>query len=173
MPAIQSAPAFISQNGYTCPVDHRNGIAQFAFKTGKTGFEYIESIPSLANDFHRFMGHTMGARQYWVDWYPVESRILNGATTDKPLFVDIGAGRGHDIVAFKKKYPHEGGLIWEDLPGLTKEIANLDTDIEIVEYDFFTKQPIKGNLFPLRTNLQNRFADSIRCESLFLSSYSA
>lgn len=93
------------------------------------------------------MGHTMGARQYWVDWYPVENRLLNGATTDKPLFVDVGAGRGHDILAFKAKYPHEGRLVWEDLPGLSKVIAGLNTDIEIVEYDFFTEQPIKGDVY--------------------------
>lgn len=136
---MQSAPTFISQNGYTCPVDHRNGIAQFAFKTEKTGFEYIESIPSLANDFHASMGHTMGARQYWVDWYPVKSQILNRAMTDKPWFVDIGAGINLNILAFKRKYPHEGRIIWEDLPGLTKEFSDLDTGIEIVEYDFFTE----------------------------------
>ncbi|KAJ5585961.1 o-methyltransferase [Penicillium hetheringtonii] len=114
IPAMQSAPTFISQNGYTCPVDHRNGIAQFAFKTEKTGFEYIESIPSLANDFHTSMGHTMGARHI--------GQILNRAMTDKPWFVDIGAGINLNILAFKRKYPHEGRIIWEDLPGLTKRI---------------------------------------------------
>jgi hypothetical protein len=128
---------------------------QLALGTGKTTFEYIASCPSLLKDFNLFMGNTMGARNSWLDWYPVQSRILDGAAPDRPLIVDVGAGRGHDLIAFKEKFPGAvgpGQLILEDLPAVI-EAEGFDPDlngsgangaIKKVAYDFFTEQPVKG-----------------------------
>jgi hypothetical protein len=57
------------------------------------------------------MGNSMGARTYWVDWYPVQSRILDGAATDTALIVDISAGKGHGLLAFSQKFPNAGRLV--------------------------------------------------------------
>ncbi|KAL6229788.1 hypothetical protein BDW75DRAFT_234933 [Aspergillus navahoensis] len=155
VPAMQSAPTFFLQNGYTSPVDPKNGLVQLALGTEKTTFEYITSSPSLLKDFNLFMGNTMGARRFWVDWYPVQPRILDGAAPDRPLIVDVGAGRGHDLIAFKKKFPAAvgpGQLILEDLPAVI-DADDLDPGvngsganeaIKKVAYDFFTEQPVKG-----------------------------
>ncbi|KAL5044520.1 hypothetical protein BDW71DRAFT_215692 [Aspergillus fruticulosus] len=155
VPALQSAPAFFLQNGYSSPVDPRNGLVQLALGTEKTTFEYIASSPSLLKDFNLFMGNTMGARGFWLDWYPVQSRILDGAAPDRPLIVDVGAGRGHDLIAFKAKFPGAvgpGQLVLEDLPAVI-EAEGFDPDlngsgatgaIKKVAYDFFTEQPVKG-----------------------------
>lgn len=95
------------------------------------------------------MGNTMGARKYWVDWYPVQDRILDRFAADKTqaLLVDVGAGKGHDLLAFRAKFPQaRGRLVLEDLPAVIDGLSELDVDdaIEKVSYDFFTAQPVVG-----------------------------
>ena len=44
----------------------------------------------------------MDRGQEWSDSYPVEERLrVDG---DKPLFVDVGDGLGHDLIALKAKF---------------------------------------------------------------------
>ncbi|KAL4869529.1 hypothetical protein BDV12DRAFT_208378 [Aspergillus spectabilis] len=146
VPAMQSAPTFFLKHGYVCPFNPKNGLVQLAFQTEKTTFEHIASRPSLLKDFNLFMGNTMGARKYWVDWYPVQSRILDGAKADTALIVDVGGGKGHDLVAFREKFPdaaRSGQLVLEDLAAVTEGL-DLDNAFEKVAYDFFMEQPFKG-----------------------------
>jgi hypothetical protein len=35
----------------------------------------------------------MGARKYWVDWFPAQEQIIEGATMEYPLVIDVGGGR--------------------------------------------------------------------------------
>jgi hypothetical protein len=69
------------------------------------------------------MGNTMGAREYWHDWYDVQDRLLFGfeLSTSPTLLVDIGGGKGHDLVAFdatfgKGEKSYDGQLVLQDLP---------------------------------------------------------
>ncbi|KAI0015523.1 putative O-methyltransferase [Xylariomycetidae sp. FL0641] len=147
MGAAQKAPKYLKEVGYHCPTDPNDGFMQYAFQTKLTTFELFNSIPRVSRDFNLFMGNTMGARDYWVDWFPVEERLLSGASiTDKSaLLVDVGGGRGHDVLAFRDKFPQRGGrLILEDLAPALENVEDLGPEIETVVYDFFTPQPIKG-----------------------------
>lgn len=89
------------------------------------------------------MGNTMGARNYWVGWYPVQARILDGASSDTPLVVDVGGGKGHDLLQFNAKYPGHK-LVSQDLEPVIESLGDLDHAIEPVVYDFFTEQPLKS-----------------------------
>ncbi|KAL3462666.1 O-methyltransferase-domain-containing protein [Aspergillus heterothallicus] len=133
VPAMQSAPAFFLSNGYACPTDPKNGLVQLAFSTDQTTFERIASTPSLMKDFNLFMGNTMGARNCWVDWYPVQSQILDGAEPDKALIVD-----------FSGAVTRSGQLVLEDLALVVEGLDLGSHAIEAVAYDFFTEQPVKG-----------------------------
>ena len=104
--------------------------------------------------FNTFMEGQRANRPYWGDWFPVRERILNDTSTDpeRPLLVDIGGGRGHDLLAFKDRFPDAPGkLVLEDLPGVIDEvrgIQNLSKDyrFDTVPYDFFTQvQPVQGS----------------------------
>jgi hypothetical protein len=144
---MQSAATFFARCGYSSPTDPRTGLVQFAFNTDQPTFKHIASSPSLLTDFNLFMGNSMGARAYWIDWYPVQSRILDGATSNTALIVDVGAGKGHDLLAFADKFPNSGRLVLQDLPVVVDRLDGaLGTAIEVVAYDFFTEQPIKGEL---------------------------
>ncbi|RAL11829.1 putative O-methyltransferase [Aspergillus homomorphus CBS 101889] len=153
VPAMQSAPAYFQKRGYTCPFDPTDGLMQYAFRSKQTTFERIAADAALLRDFNTFMGNTMGARKYWVDWYPVQERILDGFVEEgskgKALLVDVGAGKGHDLLAFREKFPQVGGrLVLEDLPAVVDGLRGLEggvnAGIEMVPYDFFTEQPVVG-----------------------------
>lgn len=142
--AAQKAPKYLREYGYRCPTNPQDGLMQFAFQTKMTAFELFSSIPQILKDFNIFMGNTMGARNYWVDWYPVQEQILDGAEPGSSLLVDVGAGKGHDLLAFHEKYPNHGGLVLQDLAAVTSNLHDLDPAIQLMAYDFFTDQPVKG-----------------------------
>ncbi|BCS24052.1 uncharacterized protein APUU_40496A [Aspergillus puulaauensis] len=142
---FQSAPDFFLQKGhYSCPTDPKNGLVQFAFDTEQSAFDYLGSDPSLLADFNITMEAAAGKRIKWTEWYPVHSRVLDGALEDTVLMVDVGGGDGHDILHFNSKFPNSGRLVLEDLGAVTEGIEKLDESIEKISYDFFTEQPIKG-----------------------------
>ncbi|KAI1126591.1 putative O-methyltransferase [Nemania abortiva] len=142
--AASQAPKYFREAGYRCPTDPRDGLMQYAFRTKLTTFELFQTMPEIFRDFNMFMGNTMGARHYWVDWFPVQDRLLDGATDESALLVDVGGGKGHDILAFHAKYPHQGRLLLQDLRSVTRDTKGLNPAIEVMEYDFFTEQPVEG-----------------------------
>ncbi|KAI3329076.1 sterigmatocystin 8-O-methyltransferase [Xylariaceae sp. AK1471] len=143
--AAVKAPKFFREAGYRCPSDPKDGLMQYALGSKLTAFELLASMPDVLNDFNTFMGNTMGAREYWTDWYPVKERLLDDANQDSALLVDVGGGKGHDLLAFHHNYPGQGQLVLEDLSAVTDNIATgLDPAIKVVSYDFFAEQPIKG-----------------------------
>ncbi|KAH8697431.1 putative O-methyltransferase [Talaromyces proteolyticus] len=145
VPAMQSAPDYMHQNGYSSPIDPHSGLVQHAFQTLLATFERIISLPALLKDFNAFMGNTMGARAYWVDWYPVQERILDSASTDTALIVDVGAGKGHDLLDFRERFPGTGRLVLQDLRAVVDGLGEgLGEGIELMSYDFFTEQLVKG-----------------------------
>jgi hypothetical protein len=81
-----------------------------------------------------------------VDVYPTEAIAAAAKEQpDAPLIVDVGGGKGHDLIKFKTLYPEVAAstLILQDLPDILKEVSTNDA-ITIQPYDFFTPQPIKG-----------------------------
>lgn len=143
--AMRKAPKYFQESGYRCPTDPRDGLMQYAFQTKLSTFDFFSSLPTVFRDFNTFMGNTMGARGYWVDWFPVEERLLNeDYDHNTALLVDVGAGRGHDLVAFHKKFPGLGRLVLQDLPNIIESMGQIDPAIELIKYDFFTEQPVIG-----------------------------
>lgn len=88
-------------------------------------------------------------RPRWLDPgnFPVHELLGKGADTglDSTLLVDVGGGKGHDLVMFKKMYGDlPGQLVLQDLPGAIEQAGTLGDGIVPMVYDFFTPQPIKG-----------------------------
>ncbi|KAK2615902.1 hypothetical protein N8I77_002625 [Diaporthe amygdali] len=145
--AVQNAPKYFREAGYNCPTEPRDGLVQYAFQTKLTTFEFFSSNPRVLKDFNTFMGNTMGGRKYWTDWFPVQERLLEGANETSPLLVDVGGGKGHDVLVFLAKYPQKGRrLILQDLAPVISDLAGLDPAIERMTCDFFTEQPVQGNV---------------------------
>lgn len=118
---------------------------QYAFQTKLQTFDFISTKPELLKDFTTFMGNTMGARKYWVDWYPVKEQILDGSSPDTPLLIDVGGGKGHDIIQFHTKFPGYK-LVLQEIPEVVDNLKDSEQVFESVKYDFFTEQPLKSKL---------------------------
>jgi len=138
---------YFAEKGFQCPTDPANGCLQYAFGTDKEAFDFWHRDPAILDNFNTFMQGVRGSRPSWVEWFPVKERILDGfdGSAESALLVDIGGGRGHDIEAFKKKFPDSPGrLMLQDLPAVIEDIKSLDPSIERVKHDFFTPQKIEG-----------------------------
>jgi hypothetical protein len=139
-------PSFFKGTNYRQPEDPLNGAFQHAFGTKREAFDYWHQFPEILDNFNTFMAGNRGSRPSWVEWWPVEEQVFKGAKLDEgsAVLVDIAGGRGHDVQAFKNKFPDKGRLVVEDLPVVIDDIKELDAEIERVPYDFFTPQLIKG-----------------------------
>jgi hypothetical protein len=105
------------------------------------------------------MGISRMGQVDWFDFYPVEEK-LKVSSPSSTLLVDIGGGMGHDVAAFRKKFPAlPGKLIFEDLPSVVEAGTNaLLQGIEGIGHDFFQPQPpaVKGaKVYYLRTVLHD------------------
>ncbi|KAF9893894.1 hypothetical protein FE257_010064 [Aspergillus nanangensis] len=161
VPAMQSAPSFFQQHGYASPTNTKKGLVQHALQTDQTTFEYIVSHPSVLKDFNAFMGNAMGARKSWLSWYPVHQQIITGADPSTALIVDVGGGKGHDLIAFHQQFPHAGRLVVEDLPAVLEPLGEFSAVIEQVGHDFFSgQQPVKGARAYLCHHIMHDWPDS-------------
>ena len=81
----------------------------------------------------------------WFDFYPINERLGKDAKngSEEVMMVDIGGGQGHQAIALRRKFPHlPGRFVVEDLrQGLPDSRPG---DVEFLEHDFMTEQPIKG-----------------------------
>lgn len=85
----------------------------------------------------------------WFNFADVDSILFDdySPTDDSTLLVDIGGGRGHDLEAFRNRFPDaRGKLVVQDLPPVIDDIKDLRVNIERQKYDFFTEQPVVGRL---------------------------
>lgn len=84
----------------------------------------------------------------WFDIYPAAEKVQDARTESGATFmVDVGGGPGQEIARFKEKHPElPGRFILQDLPLTLERIERLPDGVEVMEYDFFTPQPIKGIL---------------------------
>jgi hypothetical protein len=128
----------------------------FQNPTGKSPFEYAfgESLCSwVGSDSQRqsnMMAYMAGRRKGGIRWTEVfdPKSLLPTARTGKDdvLLVDVGGNQGHDLKLFREcRADLPGKLILQDLPEAVKKLEKLD-GIDVMAYDFFTPQPIKGSV---------------------------
>jgi hypothetical protein len=152
------APEYLQKTSYRTPSQPTDTFFQYAKQTDLPFFEHLQTTPSLAADFNLFMGNTMGAREYWHEWYPVEKRLLVDFDENRSdtLLVDVGGGKGHDLQAFytafgkSKSWKKEGKLVLQELPHVLDAIPDGDLPPVVVKmtHDFFAEQPVKGKSTP-------------------------
>lgn len=128
-------------------MDSKRSAFQFALGTTDTMFEWLVKHPEEHHDFDLSMRARREGQANWLDFFPLEERIVHGFQTkdDAALIVDIGGGLGHVIESILDKYPDlKGRCILQDLPETIKRIESPRTGIEPMAHDFFLPQPIKG-----------------------------
>ncbi|KAK5045409.1 hypothetical protein LTR84_009273 [Exophiala bonariae] len=151
-PAIQASPSFLAESKYQDITDGRNTPFQKAFKTDLGAFEYISKQPKMFTCMQQVMTMMQGSE--WL----VDFKILDDAAAavgnqlspqdfERPFFVDVGGGHGHQLVQLRDKHPQlKGRLILEDLAESVKQLPEIE-GVKTVVQDFFDKQNIEGAQF--------------------------
>ncbi|KAL9610190.1 MAG: hypothetical protein Q9167_005094 [Letrouitia subvulpina] len=151
-PGFNALPDFLSKSNYANPENPTDGAFQLGHKTTDHLFEWMSQRPEHLTNFQNLMAGYRAGQASWMDpgFYPIETNLVRGASseTDSPFLVDVGGGKGHDLQRLWHKHPKlPGKLILQDLRGVIEEAkkADLNDQIQLMEHDFFTKQPISGN----------------------------
>ena len=111
--------------------------------------KFLATKPNFQKALQLYMTGFSEGRSSWMDIFPVKEKLGTDARDDQAaiMFVDIGGGMGHEAVALKKRFPDlPGRFVVQDLPEMVSG-QNLDAEIEFMAHDFFTPQPLKGELF--------------------------
>ena len=110
--------------------------------------KFLAAKPDFRKAFQLYMTGFDEGRGSWMDFFPVKENLGKGARDDEAaiMFVDVGGGMGHEAVALKKRFPDlPGRFVVQDLPQVVAGL-NLDAEIESMAHDFFTVQPLQGEL---------------------------
>ncbi|OGE52135.1 hypothetical protein PENARI_c011G04588 [Penicillium arizonense] len=152
LPSVQKVPEYLQSTNYRNPDDPLFAPLQYTHNIKIDGFTWLCQNPEALTRFNSFMEGQRADRPHWGDWFPVHEQLLDhpDVTAEAPLLVDLGAGRGHDLIGFRKRFPDAPGkLVLEDLSSVIDEVRgaqDLETaSIETVAHDFFAEiQPVQG-----------------------------
>ena len=141
-----SSPAYMKTAG----LRQGSGAPKFDPCTNTFGlplFEYMKSNPEAHGAFDAFMqGRRKLFPAQWFDVYPAER--LFPANSEEVAVVDVGGGRGQDLLTLRKAYPDQKGrLIVQDLPATIESIEKKElasVGVEPMVHNMFDEQPIKG-----------------------------
>ena len=144
MAILSRLPDYFEERGFRDPSDAFDGPFQYAMGTKLHFFDWLQSYPKDQKAFNTVMGISrLNRGEEWYEYYPVEKNLR--AAGSEPLLVDVGGGLGHDLVAFKQKFPHlPGKLIVQDLPVVIDDVKELSPGIEAMKHDFFKPQPVEN-----------------------------
>lgn len=140
---------FFRETGYKSPDSHLINPYCFAHQTGdKDMWEYIGSSPDRLKNLNLGMIAQTGATAWTVGMFPFKAELSKQNTGDDTvLVVDIGGGKGHVTKQIQDlTVGVRGKIVLQERPEVLVEIANSLPGITVMEYDFFTPQPIKGIL---------------------------
>ena len=141
-------PDFLQRTEYQNPNDGKHCAFQEAFHTEDDIFQWFSKNPEDLHYFNFWLTKQREGRASWLDFYPLEEKFLSGFSggNDAVMFVDVGGATGHDIEAIKTRFPGlPGKFILQDLPDTIKQ-ARPVPGVQAMAHDFFTEQPIKGQL---------------------------
>ncbi|KAI7332387.1 hypothetical protein KC315_g4686 [Hortaea werneckii] len=154
---LSKLPEYFAENGWRNPDDVYDGPFQYAMRTKMHYFDFLAGNPYYQKAFNTVMTISKRRKGHpWFRFFPVE-QILSVDNESEVLLVEIGGSRGEDIKAFHEAFPGmKGRLVLQDLPAVVKDCKDLPARIEVMPYDFFTEQPIKGaRTYYLRTVLHD------------------
>lgn len=153
-PLFHGLPAYLKKTGFRNPTDVNNCNFQHWRGEGANFFHYIGTNALLTSPFNDTMEcHSKYNLTPWVDIYPTDTVVAakrEDSSSPRPLVVDIGGGKGHDLKKFLARHPDvpAGSLVLQDLPdflkGVEADLAGAGAAIAVRPHDFFTPQPAES-----------------------------
>jgi len=148
-PPFSKMYEFFREHGFKTPNSELVNPFCFAHQTGdKTIWQYIGQYPERLAALNSGMGAQSQAAAWTVGIFPFASELAQSKTDDDTvLLVDIGGGKGHVTTQIKELVGEiKGKVILQERPEVISEIDESLPGVDIMEYDFFTPQPIQGAL---------------------------
>ena len=152
-PALMALPSFLARTGYRSPTESARCPFQDGVKTEEGLFDWLPKHPKYFQNFTLFMTGMREGRSTWLDFFPFDEQVSKGFETrgnlDSVILVDVGGGIGHEVEQIKKKYPQIAGtFVLQDKPDTLEQALKIP-GMQVMPHDFFTPQPIEGQLnFP-------------------------
>lgn len=103
--------------------------------------------PERLEHFNRYMALRRAGthRSSWLDVYPI-SEVGENWDSNRPLYVNIGGGVGHQCAEFRARFPNlPGRVILQDMPHTIAK-ALQTPGVENMPHDLFEPQPIRGTV---------------------------
>ncbi|KAI1800861.1 S-adenosyl-L-methionine-dependent methyltransferase [Daldinia bambusicola] len=144
-PLALSLPSYLEGTGFKNPTDEQDGNFQRVHDKGSSLYGFVAASPLRSKEFADVMKcHARGNILPWTEVYDTY-QIITGAKLDRPLVVDIGGSKGHDLEKFHQEHPDipKGSLVLQDIPEVVEGLE-VSPAVSVCPYDFFTPQPIKG-----------------------------
>ena len=122
----------------------------FEFSNGKTLWKVLEEKPDQRRNFDLWMRERRKHEEsLWHKHFPPCTSLSDEnlkTDSDIVLMVDIGGANGSQAIDFKAQFPHlPGRYVVQDLfLSNSNEAIKNSEGVEMMTYDFFTPQPIKG-----------------------------
>ncbi|KAK8085556.1 O-methyltransferase [Apiospora hydei] len=147
-PSFNGFPAYFRETGYRQPTSLTDGPFQAAHGTDLPFFDWLVATPPHLSHFDSFMSAYRAGKPDWWDFYPVAEQLVAGFEPGKDgnsdaFLVDVGGGRGHDLVQFARVHGcHPGRLVLQDREPVIAT-AEKSSRFEAQAHDFFTPQPVR------------------------------
>ncbi|CAI7613307.1 unnamed protein product [Penicillium discolor] len=165
-PVMQAMPDFFAENNYQDVTVNTNTPFQKAHNTKLTILEWLVQNPKQFGNLQKIMTALQGSE--WTEGFERfddEARKISSKdsstpqASEKPFFVDVGGGHGHQCIELGKKYPNLlGYLVLQDLPEAVNDLAPID-GVKAETYDFFQPQPIIGAKFYYLRRIMHDWSD--------------
>ena len=147
-PVYQALPGHLASTDYQNPTDPCDTAVQRAFASkGKGLLQILVDRPGSAQGFGTLMSTWGEGNSLLQDIYDIQG-LVDGfdLANQNVMFVDVGGGYGQKAISLKRSCPQlQGRFIVQDLLGTVENVPSGE-GVEMMAYDFFTEQPIKGLL---------------------------
>ncbi|GES61669.1 putative sterigmatocystin 8-o-methyltransferase protein [Aspergillus terreus] len=141
-------PHFLRRTNYRNPSNPNETAFHLGMQTDQDLFKWLESHPDYSVNFSMWMSTRRETKPIFLDVLDFP-RETGPSDESNVLFVDICGSRGHQSIALRQRYPDlPGRVIVQDIPHVVAEVTANPLpgfeNIEIMEHDMFTPQPLKG-----------------------------
>ena len=151
---VENIRHFVSKTTFGRTEDE-SAPSAFVFAHGKAIWKYLEDEPDQRRNFDLLMRERrMHDEGLWHTRFPPCASLTTANLKNDPeavLMVDVGGATGSQVIDFKTQFPHlPGRYVVQDLFLKKPSDAMEHPDgVEMMAYDFFTPQPVKGKSLPV------------------------
>jgi demethylsterigmatocystin 6-O-methyltransferase len=147
-PIVRAMPEFFKENNYQDIDSVTNTPFQKAHNTTLSPFEWFVQNPKHFEALQKVMTSLEGS-EWTVGFDIFDSEALKVSSSspqpsEKPFFVDVGGGHGHQCIQLGKKYPTLlGRMVLQDLPAAIDKLPSIE-GVKAEAHDFFETQHVTG-----------------------------